>query len=283
MNERIQELITAYLHRGSTPEQERELFEACSRQPETAELLRSHLILSLKLRTLRDDTYAPTDVRNEVLRRINVLESEALQQEETQKAKRRERTPHAGFGWAKFTATAAATAALVSALFLLYPDNEDSTLTPLPIAQLPDTVYIVTKDTVTQIREIERPATIVRTVPATRLQDEDTARDDFAPHSNPRTVATGGMANQHENNTVTEADIPGHPATDADMAHVSETDPVDEEHPVATDMPEEERPTLAGTADTLPRAEKTQTYIEQYNSMLVSVESVQISSKDRIH
>ena len=28
MNERIEELIIAYLHRGSTPEQERELFEA---------------------------------------------------------------------------------------------------------------------------------------------------------------------------------------------------------------------------------------------------------------
>lgn len=283
MNERIQELITAYLHRGSTPEQERELFDACSRQPETAELLRSHLILSLKLRTLRDDTHTPLDTRNDVLRRINALEAEAVQQEEMQNAKRRERKLHAGFGWAKLTATAAATAALVTLLFLLYPDSEDSTRAQLPIAQLPDTVYIVKKDTVTQIREIERPVTIVRTVPSTRMTDEDTARDDITPDRNPRTEETGGIANQHENFTALEADVPKHPTTDTDMALLTATESVDENNPGTADMPEEEVDLFADTANTMPREEKTQTYIEQYNSMLVSVESVRISSKDRIH
>ena len=50
MNDRIEELIVSYLHRGSTPEQERELFEACKNNSEVAALLRRHVTMSLKLR-----------------------------------------------------------------------------------------------------------------------------------------------------------------------------------------------------------------------------------------
>ena len=46
----------------------------------------------------------------------------------------------------------------------------------------------------------------------------------------------------------------------------------------------EPSPALAQTLPpTATREEKTQNYLEQYNSMLVSVESVRISPQDRLH
>lgn len=266
MNERIQELISAYLHRGSTPEQERELFDACSRNPETAELLRQHLVLSLKLHQLRDETEVPPDLHNNVLRRINALEAERLREEERRIVSAPVVPAAAGqtrgrFGWTHLLGTGLAGAAVV-ALFLSVTDTAEPDLaSQTPPA--PDTVVMVRTDTL--LREVERPVYIVR---------------ETAPHA-----------------------LPGTPAADAPEQLATRTVPTDAPAAVRPDAPRpledtSERPGAARAetrtsppdavvlADNLPpatREEKTQNYLEQYNSMLVSVESVRISSQDRLH
>jgi hypothetical protein len=286
MNDRIQELITAYLHRGATPAQERELFEACSRQPETAELLRSHLVLSLKLRNLRDETHAPLDARNNVLRRINTLETEGIQRETTRSGQRGNKRRDATFNWLQLTTTAAATAALVAALFLWYPDNDNAARTTLPIAHLPDTVYIVEKDTVTQILEIERPVTIVRTITASSEIDDAAAPAAITPVRDPRSLETdagaeSGFAEAMEPEAMEDAASPLSTDAEQDLITAAESDTTDGQNKAESTRHGQNLPPV--TAEMLPLEERTQTYLEQYNTMLVSVESVRISAKDRIH
>src|SRR5512143_2705107 len=108
MNERIEELILAYLHRGSTPDQERELFEACKADPEAAKLLRRHVILSLKLRQLREDTEVPAESRNQLLVRIN--EEQARLAAEHPAKVVTGNIPVRRFGWAHLFGGALATA-----------------------------------------------------------------------------------------------------------------------------------------------------------------------------
>jgi hypothetical protein len=158
MNERIEELIIAYLHRGSTPEQERELFEACKTNAATANMLRQHLIMSLKLRQLRNETEVPLDVQNALLRRIN----------ETVISETPARVPAAiparrGFGWAHlFGASLATAAAAVLVLFLVLPG------TPSPLGPqtagviVRDTVLLTRTDTLVQVKSTRIPVYIVR-------------------------------------------------------------------------------------------------------------------------
>ncbi len=267
MNERIQELISAYLHRGSTPEQERELFEACSRNPETAELLRQHLVLSLKLRGLRDDVQVPSDLQSTVLRRINSLEAEGLRSETLPSATAVDQDGKRRFGLIHLFGTGLATAACAVAILLLSgsPDQEPAARLQT-VAQVQDTVYIVEKDTVTQLREVERPVYIVRNVPAEPVLES------------PATNDQGDLAAKAGNNAPVRETV-SDPATQANREAPA---PVS---PARIPTRAEDLPALAemqpGEAAT--REAKTENYIEQYNSMLVSVETVRLSSKDRIH
>ncbi|MBE0644687.1 MAG: hypothetical protein IH600_11455 [Bacteroidetes bacterium] len=264
MNERIQELISAYLHRGSTPEQERELFEACSRNPETAELLRQHLVLSLKLRGLREEVQVPADLQNNVLRRINTLEAEGLRSEEMHAASEAATEPRRRFGFAHLLGTGLATAACAITIMLWSagPDTgPDASLQQ--VAQVQDTVYIVEKDTVMQLREVERPVYIVRNAPVAPAPESPASNDaaDLARAADDRVAATEpGTA--LATRTQPDAAVPPSPAA------------VETEMPLIAEMQPREATT---------REAKTENYIDQYNSMLVSVETVQLSAKDRIH
>ncbi len=264
MNERIQELISAYLHRGSTPEQERELFEACSRNPETAELLRQHLVLSLKLRGLRDEVQVPSDLRNDVLLRINALEADGIRNEEAQSAAATGTSSRRRFGFAHLFGTGLATAACAVAIVLLSgdPDPESAGLLQ-PVAQAQDTVYIVKKDTVTQLREVDRPVYIVRNAPAAPVLQEPSATDQGELAS--EALAAPESRAEAERTTRPEPPAPVTPASVPTRAGDSPTLAEVQPREVAT------------------REAKTENFIEQYNSMLVSVETVRLSSKDRIH
>ena len=267
MNERIQELISAYLHRGSTPEQERELFEACSRNPETAELLRQHLVLSLKLHQLRDETEVPTELHNSLLRRINALEAEGVREEER-------RIPAAAaapevrrrFGWAHLLGTGLAGAAI--ALLFLLPGSPDGELAMQPATALRDTVTLVRTDTLLQIREVERPVYIVRDTEP-RVQPEAPRPGDAGELA--QQPAPGREVLPEVRRRTTEQ--PDQPADTDRVFAVTEPDTAEQAPLFADNMRPE-----SGT-----REAKAQNYLEQYNSMLVSVESVRLSSKDRLH
>ena len=237
MNEHIHELISSYLHGGNTPAQDRELFEACSKHPETAELLRSHLILSLKLRSLREQTEVPTDIRNSLLLRVNELQSE------------RERNPlptnlprervHR-FGWAHILGSSLATAAAAAMLFIMWPDASGPSSAEL---QTTDTVRLVKLDTVVQTRNVDKPVYITRVVRERAVVPADNFVE--APPAN------------------NESELPSNPT------------------PVT---PELENVTFAEVVQVKEqlRQAKVSQYLEQYNSMLASVESVQLSSRDRV-
>ena len=86
MNERLQELMESFLHRGCTPEEETELFDACLNDPHAAEAVRQQLILSLKIRKLRDEAEVPLEVRNELFRKINTIAAETPAEPERKRA-----------------------------------------------------------------------------------------------------------------------------------------------------------------------------------------------------
>ena len=77
MNERLQELVDLFIHRGCTPEQEKELFDACLHDPGAAETVRQQLLLSLKIRGMREQAEVPAEIRNELFRKINLIAAEA--------------------------------------------------------------------------------------------------------------------------------------------------------------------------------------------------------------
>lgn len=288
MNERIQELISAYLHRGSTPEQERQLFEACSRNPETAELLRQHLILSLKLHTLRDAVEVPSEVHNGLLRRINAMEAEnAAAATRAQSAVQRTPSPSTAvhtsapgptprrFGWTHLFGTGLAGAAAVLLLsFWMDSPAPDSARSPISLSH--DTVMVLRTDTLTRVREIERPVYIVRG-PATTA-DETQVSAILPPEGNDagRVSPTAGDA--------TPTTVDASPATvDAspttlDAASISENNT-----PLSAAVEDNTGMAVADARAASPRVEKTQNFLAQYNSMLVSVESVSLSTKDRLH
>lgn len=267
MNERIQGLISAYLHRGSTPEQEQELFDACSRNPETAELLRQHLILSLKLHTLRDAVEVPTDLHHSLLGRINALEAEtathAARAPRTRATDTRAvpvATP-GRFGWVHLFGTGLAGAAAVL-LLSFWIDGADPDLTRRDVPVSPDTVTIVRTDTLTRIQEVARPVYLVRErapalpadrIPGTGGQEEPTAG--FAGQPTDDAAGSEGIAaNVSNNNTL-----------------------------LSDSMPEESGPVIADISAGSSRVTKTRNFLAQYTSMLVSVESVSLSTKDRLY
>jgi len=161
MNERIEELTIAYLHKGSTPEQEQELFDACKENPEISEYLRQHLILSLKLRQLRDKTEVPLEARNAVISAINAIHIDDA-------APARKYAPVAAprFGWRHVFGSALATAALSAALFFSLKTENPTQQSVAQAVSIHDTLCVLQVDTVTQVREIQKPVYIARNEPA---------------------------------------------------------------------------------------------------------------------
>jgi hypothetical protein len=242
MNDRIEELILAYLHRGSTPEQERELFEACKTDAATAAMLRQHLILSLKLRQLRDEAQVPLDVQNSLLRRINetVIEEDEPARVPVAVPARR------GFGWAHLFGASMATAAAAIALFVaLLPGTSDTPVQDTAAVTMRDTVLLTRTDTVIQVRTLRAPSNIARTeTPAPVLQNQSTPDESGNP----------GLAQL-------EAPKPA-------PAPVSAED--------ITSLPAVP-PALASN-----HTSEQSTFLEQYNNMLVSIERVRLTAEDRV-
>lgn len=270
MNEHIQELISAYLHRGSTPAQEKELFEACKNDPATAEHLRQHLILSLKLRGLRDDVSVDSAVHAALERRIDAIELPA-DPEEVRPAALPDSTSHGGFRLAHLFGSGLAAAAVAVVIMMLLPAEPELDL-PTATAEAgkpADTVYVIERDTVQQVREIERPVYIVRNVPV-----EVDATDPVVP------------ADQEK---VTENLKTGYESTPP-VSLTGDTDPLAAETeptftdtaPVSTSQPD--TPLFVDThpATVSSLEQKTKNYLDQYNAMLVSVESVRLTAQDRI-
>ncbi len=239
MNEQIHELISSYLSGGNTPEQDRELFEACSKRPETAELLRSHLMLSLKLRSLREQTEVPADVRNSLLLRVNELQAER-ERHSVHESPPRERVNR--FGWAHILGSTIATAAAAAALFMLLPESTPPTSTAL---QAVDTVRIVQRDTIVQTRDITRPVYITRVIREKPVIDIENLVDTSPPSDNRESDATVTV-----------------PIIAPVLENVSHAEAI----PVKEQL----------------RQAKVNQYLDQYNSMLASVETVQLTSRDRI-
>ncbi len=274
MNEHIQELISAYLHRGSTPEQERELFDACRRDPEIAEQLRQHLILSLKLRSLRDDVSVPPSLHDAVARRIDAEataarsdtpETGSLHAAAPAPPPRRFRLAHL-FGTG--LATAAAAAALV---LLLLPDSAPLTQRDaMPVADLADTVYIVKNDTVTAIREV------TRTVYVAAAENDPATGDTPGIDEGAQIAEHRPPAEQHGN--------AASPPESAEMPGAQDTDRQDIPQPPADEHVDAEDTFYADARPIEQRnsREQTKNYLEQYNAMLVTVASVQLTGADRI-
>jgi hypothetical protein len=264
MNEHIQKLISAYLHRGSTPAQEKELFEACKRDPQTAELLRQHLILSLKLRQLRDDVNVAPSLHAAVTQRIAALDRTPAPT--VLPVPRRFRLAHL-FGTGIATAAAAAALAL-----LLWPDSgiempADSRM----VANVADTVYIVKKDTVTQLRDVVRNVYIAEAAPRSSQEGRTAKPEDGS-------AADSDVLREPSNaiSRIPVHDIPAVPASE----HLT-----DASAPVRDSANEDAGEAMIADArpvETLSPREQARNYLEQYNSMLVTVASVRITNEDRI-
>jgi len=243
MNKKIEELILAYLHRGSTPEQERELFEMCRDNPDISTYLREHLVMSLKLRQLRERTAVPEDAHNSLLRRINELEATAEPEVEEK------RRTVAGFGfsprWGQVFGSVLATAAVMMLLFFLVQGGWGSgseEYASIPVIR--DTVRQTVTDTVFQLREIDKPVYIVKW--RSRETEPVTSPD---PDS------------EDNNLVVAEENLIPEPATTIRPlpAHMDDTLTIAEVR--AVDQP---------------------TYLEKYTEMVHSLEKVSLTSNDRI-
>ncbi|MBN1449043.1 MAG: hypothetical protein JXA28_14020 [Bacteroidetes bacterium] len=277
MNDRIQELITAYLHRGSSPEQERELFEACRNDPDIADSLRRHLILSLKLRTLRDSTQVDEELHRAVGKRIDALEQagDATTVSPAMPIPARRFTFRHVFG-------AAVGAAAAAALFmmLLLPRTTDS---PEPntalVASASDTVYIVRKDTVRQVRKVSVPVYIVRNESPSRTDHPEVTAVDDTPDIAEARTPYDGVEDRDDQTAATMG-------TDGETVTKRTADSMTEVSVRSDDTPggERQNPLFADAhspANADP-SQKKRHYLEEYNDMLIAVESVQLTAKDRV-
>lgn len=225
MNERIEELIVAYLHRGSTPEQERELFEACRDDADVAQLLRRHLTLSLKIRRLRDETEVPPELHARLVGRINEIEHEQrtigiapLIPRITGKMQR------LAFGWRHLAGTAIAGAALATMVFLLLPGRTIIPETTARIVTVTDTLRETRVDTLVTTRTVFRAS--LRTaapvasndaqatqdvgVPSDLQDDAPIRSDDFADTAPARPLRTGSDSRRGTSGDASEASIPSY-------------------------------------------------------------------------
>jgi hypothetical protein len=242
MTERIEELIVAYLHRGSTPEQEQELFEACRSNPDTANLLRQHIVMSLKLRQLRDTVEVPAEARNALLRRLNELPAQEAP------PRRRSVLPAwamgVRFGLHHLVGVAGATAMLFVGFLLLRPDTGTVPGTAGMAALQRDTVMVTATDTLFLTREVRKPVYIYRAA--------------------------------QEGNSVTGVAVREQPADDG-IAEAREPQPEPSVTPPVLPDRGTGHPSIA--ANTTPEAPA---YLQQYNEMVLSLEKVRLSSSDRV-
>jgi hypothetical protein len=237
MNEHIHELISGYLHGGNTPEQDRELFDACGAHPETAEHLRMQIMLSLKLRALREQTQVPNDLRNSLLLRVNELQAE---REATAPAPPVAHKPARRFGWAHVLGSALASGAAAWMLFFFVTDSDTrQTTASLPV----DTLRLVERDTVVQTRDVVRPVYITRIVK--QPLPDGAAVEDLPSLTNTQRAP--------------ESADPVLPPVLEDVRY-AEVQPLRE----------------------LQRQAKVSQFLQQYNAMLASVESVQLTTQDRV-
>ena len=250
MNERIEELIVAYLHRGSTPEQERELFEACRVNPEVSNLLREHLILSLKLRQLRDRTVVPVELQNDVIASINALPS--LADNETVRSQDYGYAPQFRFGWKHLAWSTLAGAAVVAVIMLfagsLMPGPERQLVTQTQTIH--DTLHVAQIDTLVRTRVVRTPVYIAQPDNGNQDGHELTQSPVQKPGFNPVTASPRSI----------------------------ETATRDEEQQGDTGLKPDDQPALAqgNPKDSQP------SYLQQYSEMVVTLEKVRLTSDDRI-
>ena len=182
MNERLNELVDLFLHRGLSPDQEKEWFDACLSDRDAAATVRQQLILSLKIRQLRDQVEVPNDVRNDLFRKINAIEVDETEE--------KERKPLFGWlgglhlGWSH-AAVAGATA--VALLFILDGSEPAADLQQqmTEVHTVPDTVQLISTDTVREVRTVRVPVyreqnTVAENLPAD-AQDVATDATDLDP------------------------------------------------------------------------------------------------------
>lgn len=247
MNERIEELIVAYLHRGSTPEQERELFEACRDDADVAQLLRRHLTLSLKIRRLRDETEVPSELHARLVGRINELEHEQLSTATSPFVPRMSTgVQRLVFGWRHLVGTAISGAALATMVFLLLPGRSVEPDITARIVMVTDTLRETRIDTLVTTRTVYRIAMQATT---------QVASSQTLPAQNPGAPP------------VLQDEAPSRSEDYADIAPV--------------------RPARAGIDGRRGAAgESTETsmpsYIEQYTSMVSSLDQIMLTSQDRV-
>jgi hypothetical protein len=235
MDPRTHELITSFLLRDTTPEQEKELFAACMTEPGLADLLRDEMALSLELRSLRDATVVPAALAAELRGRINMLEAQSAAKSRRRLFTLPERFALPRFSWAQL-GTAAAAPALAVAAFFLFRGGD---LPVMPVSPSVSTVTVVRTDTVTQVREVRTPVYIVR--------------HEAAPA--PGAVQSPDVATRSNTGTSTET-----------AAAAAGTEPAAQ----------------PASLPAIAQSERERSYLDQYNEMLVTVESVHITDGDRI-
>lgn len=263
MNNRIEELILAYLHRGSTPEQEKELFEACKADPEAAKLLRQHVILSLKLRQLREGADVPAETRNNLLLRIN--EEEARLAVERPSKTAAARIPERRFGWAHLFGGALATAVVTAAaFFFFYPAADPAVETAAIPAAIHDTVLVARTDTLVRVVRVARVVSRPEDVSiAAERKNAVTPRGIALPEATPADIAAQIPEGQNR----------------SDDTRRQEPGALQETAVVPAQNPDSEARSTAIAEGSLRDGVS---YLEQYNAMLVSLEKVRINAGDRI-
>lgn len=247
MNERIEELIVAYLHRGSTPEQERELFEACRDNPDVAQLLRRHLTLSLKIRSLRDETVVPPELHARLIGRINVIEHERHSNVAVPFVpKVAGGVQRLVFGWRHLAGMAIAGAALATMMFLLMPGGAGDPASTARIVTVTDTLRESRIDTLVTTRTVYRMSP--RQTAPVAASDVQPKLDAGVPHE-------------------TLDDAPGRSEDFADAAPT---------RPARTGADTRRGTTGEASDASLP------SYIEQYTSMVSSLDQIMLTSQDRV-
>ena len=158
MNDRIEELISAYLMNGLTPDEEKELFSACAQNPTVAEALRRQMLLSLKLRALRDRTEVPRELHNALLEKINLAEAEV-----SHAAPSRLRPSFLPrFTWKHLTGASLASALGAALLFTLFSGTPNLPTDPRIIVRS-DTVLVERTDTLVRIQRVNVPVNLAET------------------------------------------------------------------------------------------------------------------------
>jgi hypothetical protein len=252
MNDHIEELIVAYLHRGSTPEQERELFEACRANPDTASLLRQHLIMSLKLRQLRDRIEVPEELHSSVIGAINEISSQPAKSREDRRGLLAVRFRAPRFGWSHLAGASLATAAAAIVFALIIPRSgpEFSPDRAAMLKAVHDTVQTARVDTVFQTREIRTPVYIVR----------NQTRDESSPG-----LETPSLPQQPSDGAAITEDLARQPV----------------EQP-SVEIPVDDNQKAASPAIAEAKAPEQLSYMQQYNAMVLSLEKVRLTSNDRV-